>query len=307
MIMPASLMKTDKFQKTLSLLSRLDGLSIIESDMNGSINWCNENFIKITGLTEIPTGSSIADFLEDPHYSKQFETIFNTHIKANNVEFPVTGFAVNFNDRKIFIIQRKRVSDNKIFEKMTEINQDLGVISRKLEKKNKELEEANKKIQQMARIDSLTGLYNRRHFFETYNKMFSFSKRKKSPLSIIMADIDHFKKINDSKGHQTGDSVLQVLGKTLNESCRKEDIVARYGGEEFVISLLDIKLEDAITFTERLKSSFSSKIESELGFKVTLSFGVAQLNSENHPNELIKAADEKLYQAKNSGRDKICY
>jgi diguanylate cyclase (GGDEF)-like protein len=159
----------------------------------------------------------------------------------------------------------------------------------------------------MARTDSLTGLSNRRYFFETYNKLFSYSKRKKTPLSVIMADIDHFKKINDTKGHQVGDKVLQTLGERFSRLCRKEDISARYGGEEFVVSLLGTKLKDAVTFAERFKSNFSSDTENTFGFKVTLSFGAAQLTCENHPNELIKLADEKLYQAKNSGRDRICY
>ncbi len=178
-----------------------------------------------------------------------------------------------------------------------------------------EQEREEQKLQQielklLASTDPMTKLYNRRYFTEISKKVLDISKRERKNLSILMIDIDRFKRVNDTFGHQFGDEVLINLSRLLLESHRKSDIVCRYGGEEFVILLPNTGLEDATILAEKLRilveelTLVSPKNE---GFNFTVSIGVAQIDVENEENvELaLKRADDALYIAKNSGRNRV--
>jgi two-component system, cell cycle response regulator len=175
------------------------------------------------------------------------------------------------------------------------------------------LKEANEEIKNLSVRDPLTGCYNRGYLNDQLSKDIVFSLRYKHPLSVILCDIDHFKKVNDTYGHQAGDQVLKEFVNCIEQSFRnKIDWIARYGGEEFFVVLPETDIEGAKTLAERLRKKISNReihIE-QFKIKITASFGVAGFTHQTHKEkisdtELITRADQLLYQAKDEGRNRI--
>ncbi len=157
--------------------------------------------------------------------------------------------------------------------------------------------------------DSLTGLGNRRCFDKRINEEFERARRYNIPLSLLLIDIDHFKDVNDTYGHQTGDKVLQDLAKLLKKSGRGEvDLIMRYGGEEFALILPNTPREGAYKFAKRLRIAVQEHRFKTAGngtLSTTISIGVSTLDSHRSSAELIKTADKRLYKAKRTGRNKV--
>jgi len=154
-------------------------------------------------------------------------------------------------------------------------------------------------IKEMAYKDVLTGLYNRRYFFEIANKMFAMAKREDKPISILMFDIDHFKKINDTYGHQTGDLVIQKTAEILQNNIRKNDIACRYGGEEFVIFLYDCDLNFAKLIAEKIRREIEKlTIIDNSNQKITYTISAGISNKGENLENIIKHSDDMLYKAK---------
>lgn len=161
------------------------------------------------------------------------------------------------------------------------------------------------KITKLADSDPLTGLYVRRYFFDRLIE--EIEQKKVSQLTLMMIDIDHFKKFNDTYGHLLGDKILRDLGEFLKESTRDNDVVARYGGEEFAIILKFTDINNAYKIGERLRKQIESRkiIHEGNEYGVTISMGIAEYKDENFsPEELVKAADDALYSAKSLGRNR---
>jgi two-component system cell cycle response regulator len=162
----------------------------------------------------------------------------------------------------------------------------------------------------MALIDPLTGLYNRYYMDMELNTLFAEAQSHKQSLSCIMLDIDRFKSINDTYGHDSGDAVLKQLAVRAQMRVRPTDIVARYGGEEFIILMPSISLSEARTVAERLRESieiepFSIHMGKD-SIVVTVSLGVATYDEQDKtPEMLVKRADEALYEAKEGGRNRV--
>jgi len=156
---------------------------------------------------------------------------------------------------------------------------------------------------ELAVTDSLTGLYIRRYFMAKFEEEFHRSKRYKKLFSIVMADLDEFKKINDIYGHTTGDQVLKTIGKFLQKNMRDVDIIARYGGDEFVMILPETDKDEAYSFAERLREKVSQMKLENLP-KLTISLGIASYPVDEKDIEgLIKKADAAMYSAKQAGRN----
>ena len=152
--------------------------------------------------------------------------------------------------------------------------------------------------------DALTGIYNRRYLENKLEEYMNLAQRHDRPLSLIMFDIDFFKHINDSFGHDVGDKVLKAIAKVVSENIRNTDIFARYGGEEFIIIAPETTKEDAKTLAEKLRVSIEN-LYLEDGIHVTCSFGVVSLEKPDTKETLLKRVDDALYEAKKTGRNKV--
>lgn len=155
--------------------------------------------------------------------------------------------------------------------------------------------------------DPMTEAFNKRAFLAEIEKEAGFARRHQQPLSLVMFDLDHFKKVNDTYGHQAGDIVLRSVASRVMETMRKEDIFARYGGEEFALLLRNTALEGAFIVAERIRRCIEDLEVTHNGRRIpcTVSVGVAALDETiAKPDDLIEAADQKLYQAKRKGRNR---
>ncbi len=175
------------------------------------------------------------------------------------------------------------------------------------------LKEMNQKLLEMSITDELTKLYNRRHAMTALEIEFKKCKRYRTPMSLIISDLDHFKSINDTYGHLAGDEVLRETASLIRENIREVDIAGRYGGEEFMIILPNTNLDGAVTAAERLRNKISeTKIlipESDRNISITMSFGVCSYPEETieDKEDMIKIADEALYVSKQRGRNKTTF
>ena len=167
-------------------------------------------------------------------------------------------------------------------------------------------EEAELQLRDQASIDPLTGVLNRRGWNEQANTIFSNSHRYKQPLSVLSIDLDHFKRINDNHGHETGDAALKLFASLLHDHQRASDVVARTGGEEFCLLLAMADINAAKTFDQRLRSMLNAKSLAVLGFPLTYSAGLAcRTEADVDLEGLLNRSDEALYQAKSDGRDRL--
>ncbi|MCP3164043.1 diguanylate cyclase [Myxococcus qinghaiensis] len=163
-------------------------------------------------------------------------------------------------------------------------------------------------IYRLTTMDGLTQIYNRRYFDEQLDREISRSRRYERVLSLVLVDIDHFKKVNDKFGHLAGDSVLKQLASTVRTRIRREDVFARYGGEEFAILLPEVALVGARQLSEKVRRLVEKqRFEFDRQpIPVTISLGVAVLDPHHRePGDLVRAADEKLFEAKSGGRNRV--
>ncbi len=165
-------------------------------------------------------------------------------------------------------------------------------------------------VKTMAIYDTLTGLYNRRYLEERLITETQKAFYGGSPLSLVMVDIDHFKKVNDTFGHTTGDLVLKEIASLLKNSVRKKDTVARYGGEEFILILPEAGLEETTIIAERIRRQIeNTPFEMEqTRLNLTVSLGISNFPSHHarSKEDLVKMADQALYDAKRGGRNRVC-
>jgi len=177
-------------------------------------------------------------------------------------------------------------------------------------KLEKDIEESIVKLERMAIKDGLTGLYNQKHFLEVLSNEYKKAKRHLQPLSCIMIDIDYFKSVNDTHGHQFGDYVLAQSAAIFMRIVRDTDFVARYGGEEFFVILPNTDRKGAYILAERIRVAFSKKVfkKDDMSQGVTVSLGISSMSDHNVISEdvIIANADNALYHAKWRGRNNVC-
>jgi diguanylate cyclase (GGDEF)-like protein len=167
----------------------------------------------------------------------------------------------------------------------------------------------HEEIYRMTILDGLTGIHNKRYFLEFLEREIAVASRHRHPLALVMFDVDHFKKVNDQRGHLAGDAVLKELAMRIKSRVRREDLFARYGGEEFACVLCSTGLEGGVVFAESLRQIIAERPSIFDGepIQFTISLGVAAVTEDTKDAEsLIKAADEKLYEAKHGGRNRVC-
>lgn len=173
-----------------------------------------------------------------------------------------------------------------------------------------ELRKSEQRFRKLSLTDDLTGLHNSRHFFNQLKAEIERTNRYGHPLSLLILDLDNFKKYNDTLGHIAGDRILAKAGEILHESLRKTDSAYRYGGEEFTALLPETKGSEALHFAERIRQAFESRaylVQKDEKLVVTVSIGVAQYIPDEDFSVLIKRADENMYTAKKNGKNRICF
>lgn len=222
---------------------------------------------------------------------EELEIVFQMPLVIDNV---IVGAMVFIDNREVELNLSDLTTIGLISDQFTLVSEKLMLLN---------------EVKEMAIKDFLTGVYNRRHFMERLTQEFARAKRFYTPLSLVMADIDHFKKINDTYGHLVGDQILVHVSKIIEENLRKVDITARYGGEEFVMLLPFTTREGALVAVTRIKQAIDSYVFNCDGHdvKVTISFGVSSFpeNSLNDEAAFILTADNALYAAKEGGRNCI--
>ena len=264
----------------------------------------------------------MSNFL-DSTYKTFYEHQENVTKKINNLFkiifiLVVSGISIFF--IALFLLRKKvlipieylmdvieKVKNNEDdYEKIIYCNDEIGIFTEQLFEMKEQIDKDLEKLKELSSTDPLTGIKNRRAFFEISENFFKLSRRKELPLSLIMLDIDFFKKVNDTYGHSIGDEVLKYLVKIVNKELRDSDIFARYGGEEFIILLPETDIEGAFKTADKLRKIIeNTPYEGDVEISITISCGVAQLTNEKIFNDLIIKSDKALYRAKDGGRNMV--
>ncbi len=205
------------------------------------------------------------------------------------------------NSGRLVLYCRKEGAEKAVPEILTDVAESLTAALRNAREHDR--------VKELSVRDGLTGLYNRRVLEEILHV--EGSKRTPAPMAILIIDVDDFKVINDTFGHPAGDRVLSVMGRLLRDNCRKENIVARYGGEEFAVLMTDAGLtrEVAVQVAERLRKVLGAQVFTFAGrsVRLTVSIGAAyDAGGTESPQTLMACADQALYQAKRSGKNRVC-
>lgn len=231
-----------------------------------------------------------------------------------NVSHPHPGFFDEGHERTLRIfcnILGQLLVNNRFIHQMDELVQER---TRQLQQALDDAEELKQRYETLSVIDDLTQLHNRRFFFPETRASLARAVRQKSPFSVLLIDVDHFKVVNDNFGHATGDVVLRQVAEIIQQQIREGDILARFGGEEFVLALPNTDQTGAMQLAERIRSAVKNFNWSvtEKPLKITLSIGAAEMvnpedkDSNKILDKLIIEADQALYFGKHNGRDQAC-
>lgn len=286
----ASRKEIDKLSK---VVEQIDD-SVVITDINGKITYANKAFFDQTGYTEADTLGRTHRLLKSGKYNDSFYKELWTSILKGEIY------------KKTFINKKK--NGDIFYEKKTisplKDDQDnlIGFIS---SGKDVTLETLlHKEMETLASTDKLTGIYNRHRFEELFSLEVARARRFSSPLSLILLDIDHFKAVNDTYGHDAGDNVLKHLSSIIQSNIRQIDIFARWGGEEFLILSAGTNLAEVKLFAEKLRLAVEEASFPSVN-TVTVSIGVSEFKANDTLSDLFKRADKALYHAKHNGRNQV--
>ncbi|WP_051534697.1 sensor domain-containing diguanylate cyclase [Deefgea rivuli] len=288
-------------------------------DRQGRFTYVSEQFARLTGNTaKAMLGRRRIEFGLLP-FGMETSDYLTLAEQGNPVTFEFTGTrsdGSSFWARSLLIaLQSPQSTEQIFFELATDLTSEkqsavaLGDVNNSLIRLINENTELIAKLEVAAHTDPLTGLLNRRALYERADQEIDRAKRSQKPLSVIMMDIDHFKKINDTYGHEVGDQALLKLAIQCLKTLRSTDLMARAGGEEFVILLPDTDLAKAQEVAERLRVVIeNTQIQppAQAAFHYTISQGVAQTLANETLNQVMVRADSAMYTAKKSGRNQVC-
>ncbi len=306
----------EQIQYQFKLLENVND-AIFCTDENFLISYWNRAAERIFGWkSEEVMGHSTVDVLKAEFSPEQRVKTIQTlteigQWKGEIVQYSRSGeplvFEANVMSMRDYQGKTIYVAANREITKRKRAEEELRRAKDALEATNRELQEAFRREQVFARTDSLTGIFNRRHFFDLAEQEFVIAKRYRQTISVIIFDVDHFKQVNDTFGHQVGDEILQSIVRIARENLREADIFARHGGEEFIILLANSNAQESQIVAERIRKNIAaSHLDTERGkVNVTVSIGIAELSSDtNTIDHLVKYADQALYKAKEQGRNR---
>lgn len=302
----------------LSEYKKAVDLSNIVSKTNpkGVITFVNDKFCEISGYTREELIGKPHNIIRHPDMSREaFKDLWDT-IKAKK---SWNGVVTNMKkDGSQYIVDTTVVPildvDGDIVEyiairhditELEETKQQLRNINKAMKHKVDELYSMTNTLEKKAYKDNLTGINNRENFEEFFTIEIAAAKHNNKPLSLIIFDVDHFKLINDTYGHQAGDIILVDLVNLIGENIKNGDIFARWGGEEFVILTPQTEISGARNLAENLRKLVQTHRFSYVEQEITASFGIAQLEDEDNKKTLFEKADSALYEAKKNGRNRV--
>jgi two-component system cell cycle response regulator len=233
------------------------------------------------------------------------------HIAAEAIRKGATDYVVKTGDYLFtipLIVQKNLIVAN-IKRENEKLRQELEAALLEVRHKNVQLEQSLKKVEELAATDPLTGLYNRRHFGRVLEQLFAEAQRYGKDMACVMIDLDHYKQLNDTYGHQVGDELLILAGKVISANMRRMDIAARYGGDEFVLLLPHASAGDATLAASRIQEEFKHAsavlLKKTAGLSMSIGVGSIGTSRPNTVDQLISSADSALYYSKEMGRDRL--
>lgn len=231
-------------------------------------------------------------------------------IAAEAIRRGASDYVVKFGEYlfTLPLVVEKNLTLAKIKRENELLRTDLEKALTDLRDKNSQLEQSLQRVEELAATDPLTTLYNRRHFGQLLDQLFAQSQRSDDDLSCVMIDLDGYKQLNDSFGHQVGDQLLVLAGKVIRANMRAMDVAARYGGDEFVLLLPRADAREAAAVSQRIREQYASASARLLNRDsgVGMSAGVASLlvHAPSHADQLVAMADVALYESKQAGRNR---
>jgi len=304
--------KTKSLEESLEIINHYVFSS--KTDLTGTITYVSDAFCELSGYSKeelIGKTHSVIKHPDNP--SSAFKKLWDVltsgetyrgevkNMKKNGDDFWLNSLIrPEYNDKSEmigYIAYRKNITHEKTLENM---NMQL---EKMVEKKTKELKYTNERLLKLSQTDTLTGIYNRKKLQESLALEIKKSYRYDQVFSIILVDIDHFKNVNDTYGHLTGDNVIKGICDLISNNIRDIDLFARWGGEEFVIMITNQNKNEAKQLAEKIRVQINTtKIDN---LDITCSFGISQYEQGDNDKMIFKKADEALYQAKETGRNKV--
>jgi two-component system, cell cycle response regulator len=232
---------------------------------------------------------------------------------AEAIRRGATDYVVKVGDYffTIPLVVEKNLTVSKLMRENEQLRTDIERSLIDVRQTNQQLEHALKRVEEMAATDPLTGLYNRRHFQSVLSHLFAEAVRYRTDLTAVMVDLDGYKQLNDSLGHQMGDQILVLVGQLFRETLRKSDVAARYGGDEFVLLLPRTDAPEASQLVSRIRDEYRTRsaqmTRREKGMTMSIGIASVTLNQAASDEEFIAQADAALYQSKQNGRDRITF
>jgi diguanylate cyclase (GGDEF)-like protein/PAS domain S-box-containing protein len=267
---------------------------VYTTDPDGHFTYVNRPAEKLTGYSKDALLGMHFNEVVSPEWRDRVESFYqqqrDNQVRNSSLEFPILtrkGKEKWIEQKVTMIIER---------DQLTEVQSIVRDIT--------ERKKAGEALREMATIDPLTSLYNRRRFSEFLAHEIDRNKRYQTDLSVIMFDIDHFKNINDTHGHEEGDKVLKSFGARMKDIIRESDIIARWGGEEFMVLAVNSDVKNAQIVAEKIRADIESQHFAGAA-KFTVSAGVSQIEPDDDAADLIDRADKALYHAKSNGRNQV--
>jgi diguanylate cyclase (GGDEF)-like protein/PAS domain S-box-containing protein len=307
-----------------SFLATAESIVVVECDAEGRIVSHSPNFPGLLGLTaEALRGRSLDDFVAPneggesiralAELTRAADELHQVSFQNANGKRTIFRCRIELAANGIYLVgEASRASDRALQALLQSMNDELTETTRELqrttiegERRAAELEMTCERLREQARRDGLTGLYNRHHLFESLAGEIERARRGLQRVSIVMLDLDHFKLINDTHGHLTGDAVLRATATLIDTNIRPYDIPVRYGGEEFIVILPSTGEEQASLVAERLRRSIERLVVDTCELPISASLGIAEWHKGEPSEAFVARADHALYTAKHAGRNRV--